>query len=298
MKYTERAITFTCVDDTLVGVLALPQETSASTGVIVVVGGPQTRVGSHRQFVLLSRALAAAGYPVLRFDYRGMGDSTGKLREFLDVNADIAAAIEALQQNIPHVKKVTLWGLCDAASAILMYCDATHDQRIEGLCLLNPWVRSEASLARTQVKHYYVQRVMQKEFWVKLLRGGVAIKALAGLIRNIHIALRGASRSIQPGSASIRTTAVQKPFQQRMATALTNFAGSLLLLLSEEDYTAKEFLEYAGADATWRNALNHPALRRHEILCADHTFSGNIAREEVENLTIHWLKSQADGGST
>ena len=72
MNYTEETTVFACAGDTLMGILAKP-ETPADTGVIVIVGGPQYRVGSHRQFVLLSRALAAAGYAVLRFDYRGMG---------------------------------------------------------------------------------------------------------------------------------------------------------------------------------------------------------------------------------
>ncbi|KAB8057318.1 hydrolase 1, exosortase A system-associated, partial [Janthinobacterium violaceinigrum] len=58
----------------LVGILSLPAA-PGPRGVLIVTGGPQYRVGSHRQFVLLARALAAQGVPVLRFDLRGMGDS-------------------------------------------------------------------------------------------------------------------------------------------------------------------------------------------------------------------------------
>ena len=35
---------------------------------------------------------------------------------------------------------------------------ATRDPRVAGLALLNPWVRSDAGLARARVKHYYRQR--------------------------------------------------------------------------------------------------------------------------------------------
>ena len=170
MKYTEEITLFTCAGDTLLGIIARP-ETPPETGVIVIVGGPQYRVGSHRQFVLLSRALAAAGYAVLRFDYRGMGDSDGQQRTFQAVSEDIGVAIDALQERLPSLKHFVLWGLCDGATAALLYCHDKQDTRISGLCLANPWVRSEATLARTQVKHYYFQRLMQIEFWKKLISG-------------------------------------------------------------------------------------------------------------------------------
>jgi dipeptidyl aminopeptidase/acylaminoacyl peptidase len=62
MRFSEEAVPFACAGDMLMGILTRP-EAPAQTGVVVVVGGPQYRVGSHRQFVLLSRELAAAGYP-------------------------------------------------------------------------------------------------------------------------------------------------------------------------------------------------------------------------------------------
>lgn len=280
MNYTEETAIFACEGDTLMGILAKP-EMPAETGVVVIVGGPQYRVGSHRQFVLLSRVLAAAGYAVLRFDYRGMGDSESSQRDFEAVSTDIAAAIDALQQRLPAVRQVALWGLCDGASAALLYCHETQDPRVTGLCLLNPWVRSEASLARTQVKHYYTHRLMQKEFWTKLLHGGVALKALPGLVRNIRVAFTGERDSVE--------TASQQPFQHRMAAAWNAFSGNMFLLLSGDDYTAKEFLEYTSKDAAWKNALTHPRLIRHDLPAADHTFSSAVSRTKAEDLTLSWV---------
>lgn len=282
MNYSEQAITFDCAQETLVGILAAPQTARPSLGVVVVVGGPQYRAGSHRQFVLLSRALAAGGYPVLRFDYRGMGDSSGALRDFNDVSSDIGAAIDTMQRHLPSVTKVALWGLCDGASAALLYCDETNDARVRGLCLLNPWVRSEASLARTHVKHYYAQRLRQKEFWFKLLSGKVALAALEGLWNNVRLM---GSDSKTPASG------VTLPFQQRMAKTWSDFRGSILLLLSGDDYTAKEFLEYANMDSAWTGLLGKPEVARHELPEADHTFSDAESRTKAESLTLDWLKS-------
>lgn len=282
MNYAEQTISFTCEQDTLSGILAVPDIASA-IGVLVIVGGPQYRAGSHRQFVLLSRALAASGYPVLRFDYRGMGDSTGQQRDFQTVTPDVAAALDAMQAHLPSVTRIALWGLCDGASAALMYCHDTRDSRVMGLCLLNPWVRSEASLARAHVKHYYTQRLMQKEFWAKLFSGKVAGAALLGLWRNARL-MAG------PGAA---VAAQRLPFQRRMAGAWSKFDGGILLLLSGDDYTAKEFLEYAKMDVAWQGLLELASVVRHDLPRADHTFSTAQARIEVEVLTRDWLRDQA-----
>lgn len=280
MKYAESAVSFPCEGERLLGIIAQP-ETPAVTGVIIIVGGPQYRAGSHRQFVLLSRALAAAGHAVLRFDYRGMGDSTGAQRPFSDVSADVSAAVDGLQKWVPSVLSVVLWGLCDGASAALIYCHQTQDSRVAGLCLLNPWVRSESSLARTQVKHYYAQRLMQREFWAKLASGKVAASAVAGLLKNIRSMHQSAGH---PASADL-------PFQQQMALAWGTFQGSIFLVLSSEDYTAKEFLEFVRADAAWSKALAHRGLSRKDVAGADHTFSDLEHRVGVEKLTANWLEN-------
>jgi uncharacterized protein len=284
-RVAEKALVFPCEGESLFGILSCPDPSMVSgiTGVVVIVGGPQYRAGSHRQFVLLARALAAAGFPVLRFDYRGMGDSTGALRDFNDVQPDIGAAVAALQQHAPQVRRVVLWGLCDGASAALLYWQATRDTRLAGLCLLNPWVRSTESLARTHVKHYYAQRLKERAFWVKLFSGKVALGAVAGLARNIRLAFAGS------GGAS--TAAAQKSYQDRMALAWHGFGGRMLLLLSGDDYTAKEFVEYVGANAAWADAWKHAQLERHELAGADHTFSNAASRALVENLTLAWLQA-------
>jgi exosortase A-associated hydrolase 1 len=217
VSFTEQAILFRCAGEKLLGILAVPDQ-AKTIGILIIVGGPQTRVGSHRQFLLLSRALAEAGYPVMRFDYRGMGDSTGALRDFEMINEDIAAAIAAFRANCLQVERIVLWGLCDAASASLLYWDATEDPCIYGLVLLNPWVRSEATLARTQIKHYYGQRLLQAEFWHKLLTGKLMLgRALLGFLGSLK---KSRQQISQPYTTEIL------PFQKRMLHGIQGFGGS------------------------------------------------------------------------
>jgi exosortase A-associated hydrolase 1 len=278
----ELALTFGCTDETLVGVLSQPADATSSVGVVIVVGGPQYRAGSHRQFVQLARALASAGHAVLRFDYRGMGDSSGALRDFQDVSRDIAAAVDVLQQHAPQVREVVLWGLCDAASAALLYCGQTRDARVRGLCLVNPWVRSAASLAQTQVKHYYTQRLREPAFWRKLLTGKVALSALSSLLANLRLALAG-----QRGQGSGHGAAPS--FQTRMAQAWAQFDGPVLLFLSGNDYTAKEFEAYSAGDAAWQTALRRPPAIRHVEPDADHTLSQASASAAAARCTLDLL---------
>ena len=268
--------------ESLIGVLSVPEQ-AFDTAVIVIVGGPQYRVGSHRQFVLLARMLAQAGYVVLRFDYRGMGDSGGEQRNFEHVSADVAAAIDLVTARVAGVKRVVLWGLCDGASAALLYCHETRDARVVGLCLLNPWVRSEVGLARTQVKHYYTQRLMQREFWSKLLSGKVAASALSGLVGSLRVATfgNGQTRDVNRDA--------NLSFQHRMAAAWNDATRSVLLLLSGNDFTAREFMDHASCDAAWGESLTRSNVVRHEIPQADHTFSDPDDRRSVEQLTLAWL---------
>jgi uncharacterized protein len=296
MKVQEEVVQFDCQGTLLLGIVSRPPAdagsnlTSDMIGVLIIVGGPQYRAGSHRQFVQLARALAAAGHVALRFDYRGMGDVDGALRNFEHVSDDIAAAIGALQAAEPRVQRVVLWGLCDAASAALMYVQERPDARLVGLALINPWVRSVASLAKAHVKHYYRQRLMDKAFWVKLMKGQVAGAALGGALKSVRAAFDAGSAS---ASASASAKAVSSsstlPFQARMALGLETFNGPVLLMLSDNDLTAREFVEHSQSDATWRRALANKPPQRVALQGADHTCSQPAAQRASEAATVQWL---------
>lgn len=284
MSYAEQTFTFEVGVDTVIGIVARPEQAKA-TGVLVVVGGPQYRVGSHRQFLLLSRSLAEAGYPAMRFDCRGMGDGSGDLRSFEVIDDDIAEAIAAFCKQCPELERIVLWGLCDAATASLLYWARTRDARIGGLVLLNPWARSEATLARTHIKHYYAQRLLQGEFWRKLLSGRLGIgRALRGFASSWLRAGATSPSGDNPADPS-------QPFQKQMMQALGGFPGPSLLILSGDDYTAKEFLEACQFDAQAIRALACSRLTRVDMPEADHTFSSGALRRAVEVATLDWLRT-------
>jgi exosortase A-associated hydrolase 1 len=254
----------------------------ARTGIVVVTGGPQYRIGSHRQFLLLARTFAAAGVPTFRFDHRGSGDSEGPAAGFEDIGADIAAAIATFAEHAPGLEKIVLWGLCDAASAILL--SMPMEPRVSGLVLLNPWVRSDDSEARAMVKHYYGGRFLDRAFWRKLISGKVDLfGAISGFVASFGVWTRA-----RMGGRTKTSDDSECPLPQRMAQGLAAFHGPVLLLISGRDLTAREF-EDAATDYDWPALLAENRMTRHELPSADHTFSRQVWRKEVADATLCWL---------
>jgi len=271
MTITRQPVAFACGQDWLLGVVTRPEK-PRSRGVLVAVGGPQYRAGSHRQFVLLANDLAAQGYAVMRFDYRGMGDSTGEPRTFENVGEDLRRAVDHFLDEVPEVNEVVIWGLCDAASAALFY--APQDPRVAGLVLLNPWVRTEQGEARTYLKHYYLRHAFSAAPWAKLLRGKFDLAAsAASLVRNLRKAKAGGTQSLP----------------ERMAQGLAAFKGQVLLILSGNDLTAKEFGDVAASSRRWRRLMGSPRVVLHRLADASHTFSRRDWRDQVARWTAAWL---------
>jgi uncharacterized protein len=274
----ERAVTFDCAGDRLLGILHEPTVAARRIGVLVVVGGPQYRVGSHRQFVLLARALAARGYPVLRFDHRGVGDSEGEARSFEALDEDLRAALDTLHGQVPGLAASVVFGLCDAASAALMYCG--RDPRIAGLALANPWVHTEAGGAQAYVRHYYGRRLLQRSFWRKLAAGEFAWRdSLGDLLRKLRLAVAGSRAAARP----------PRHFRERMLEGLAGFRGPVLVQLSGRDLTAAEFTDLCQSDPRWRAAVERDGveLRRYEQ--TDHTFAAGNGLAAAIADCAHWL---------
>jgi len=288
-NWHEVAVSFEHEDSTLIGIAAYP-EVALPIGVLIVVGGPQYRAGSHRQFTLLARELAHAGFASFRFDYRGMGDSEGDVRNFESISGDIRAAIDEFLKRVHGICSIVIWGLCDAASAAMYY--AHTDARVTGLILLNPWVHSVAGAARARLRSYYLTRLMQMSFWVKLLSGRVRLDESAGdLVRSTRDAA-GAARPSDAENLAYDPRHGAPGYVDRMLDALVMFKGRIQLILSGKDLTAQEFLGLLATEHAWHRRVQKPDVARATIDPANHTFSSAEWRDQVTALNIAWLADQ------
>lgn len=288
-----RAATFQCGTDLLHGIFSLPkpiEPSMARRGVLIVVGGPQYRVGSHRQFALLASALAARQIPVMRFDYRGMGDSEGAARSFEGIDDDIRSALDAFSVAVPGMSEVVLWGLCDGASAALFY--AYQDRRVTGLVLLNPWVRTDQGLAKAYLRHYYVSRLLKREVWSKIFTGEFQFKvALGSFAVMLKTAMHSRNETKKHFINAEITELENQSLPNRMLNSLERFNGNVLIILSGNDLTAQEFLDLINASPRWCTRMNTATVSQKTLADANHTFSQKRWREQVANWTIDWIKS-------
>lgn len=127
----------------LFGILHRPSKPCASgVAIILLSPGVKTRVAPHRLYIQMAERFVALGYPVLRFDFYGLGDSEGEVEE--EYLADLYGSIQAgryvgdtiaamdWMQRIYGTSKFIVSGLCGGAITGLL--TATRDPRIA--CLL------------------------------------------------------------------------------------------------------------------------------------------------------------------
>jgi exosortase A-associated hydrolase 1/exosortase A-associated hydrolase 2 len=263
----------------------------ATRGVVIVVaGGPQYRAGAHRQFVSHARTLAGQGWPVLRFDLRGMGDSSGSYLGYQHSAPDIRAAIDALAAQHPALRDVVLMGECESASGILFY--AWQDERVAGAVLINPWVFTAEGRAQVIVKDYYWDRLRSRAFWLKVRSGEFSIATSAkSLVEVLRAYFRGRRIFARSSLATAPDDFAHLPLPVKTAVGLSRYKGRALLLMSGKDQIAREFDEVTKASAAWRGLLDTPSLLRRNIEGADHTFSRRAWKTQAADAIVQWMHS-------
>jgi len=247
---SRRHLAFDCGGARLVGSL---DEAAETTGLLIVSGGNELRSGAWAGQAQLAARIARAGYPVLRFDRRGVGDSEGANAGFRGSLRDIQAALVAFRQRVPQMVRIIAFGNCDAATALLL---GSPELDVDGLVLANPWTidgdEAPETLPAVAVRRRYLAKLTNpREVW-RLLTGGVDLRKLAGGLRS---------------AATVAPT--RSPLVETMQTRCNAVAVPLQILLASRDRTAQMFVEaWPGGDP-----------RIATIDSGSHSFSDEAARE-------------------
>lgn len=286
MKVEEIPIAFAVGPDVLIGVIHKPERSLGQGVLSVVAGGPQYRGGCCRQLVYMARQLAEKGIPVMRFDYRGLGDSAGTYLGFENIEEDLRAALKIFSDTVPELKGVTLWGGCDAASAILI--NGWKYPIVKRMILGNPFARSQETQAAV-IRQYYLSRLKDLSFWTKLLKLRVnPIKAVQPFFTRAD---SGKKKKPADTQASVSKT----PFQSRMLEGLANFNGEILLVMSGRSLVSREFDELAKTSKNWQKAIDAARISRVDLPEADQAFSSVEARTSLIDSAEKWLLRPNNG---
>ncbi len=164
-------------DRYIYGCTYLPSSAGKATGIVLVPPIGRERLRCYHESANLARDLASRGYPVLRFDYRGEGESS---MEFSDATVatrleDIGAMVSELKQRA-GVEEICLVGFRLGA---LLSVLAAGDLGIQKMILCDPICNSKRyakGMLRSNIvlQSQYFGEVFKKEPALRdeLLQGG------------------------------------------------------------------------------------------------------------------------------
>jgi len=282
----EIPLVFACAGEKLVGIVHKPATPAAIGVVTIIAGGPQYRGGVGRAMVSAARELSSAGIPVMRFDHRGLGDSSGTFLGFEHIGEDIQAAVSAFRDAIPEVRQVVLWGGCDAASAAMIHAWKISDAT--SMVLGNPWVTTTETQSVVMRKHY-LSRLREWSFWKKLLRMEYKLTDYLAPAWAKTMGRRGDAPEASSRPASARPTTGSENYVHRMLDGLRRFEGPVLFLMSGQSLLSREFDELVNGDRQWQAAYHRDSHQRIDFPAADQTFSDSDSRQGVNRAVCKWV---------
>lgn len=287
----ERIIRFG-TDDALVGVFTKPAITAPGRlpGFVLLNSGIVHRVGPNRLYVKAARCLAAAGYPVLRFDLSGIGDSSARTDTLTFEKSAVNETIEAMRflKDRMGVEQFLLAGICSGADISFMAARETPE--VVGAVLINGrglhGVTDNAGdelVAQLwqddQARYLWQSALFNRQSWGKLVRDKVDYGELVHLVGHQIRNWLGGHRK-PPAAAQ----GLQADFR-----ALLDRGVHLLLVYSEGDPGIDYLDIMLGSELQKliaRDNCDKVILRE-----ADHTFT----RIQCQNDLIETMRAWANG---
>ncbi len=298
----EEAVAFPVAGETVRGNLLLPREPK-DAGVVFVHGWSGYRSGPHGIHTAMARRLAEEGYPSLRFDFRGRGESEGNGLEstLLTMAEDLRVASRFFSQQC-GLRRLAYFGMCsggNVAIGALPNLPLAHC-----LVLLSVYPFSDGDTFSRDVHrtwHYmnvYFHKALHGDTWRRLCRGDIHLRQVLDVLFG-HFLNRGGNRA-KEGEDRPAETGPEKPRTARAALTesrtrdgeapqkhLANLRANCpaLMVYGEADPDAPAALKYFG-DYAAEHALPIEFVR---IAGASHNFPSRRWKEEIGDLAVEFL---------
>lgn len=251
----------------LIGILSRPDAVAAGMPALLIPNtGLDHRVGPHRLHVQIARAFADSGFPVLRLDLAGQGDSAAPRGKANSI-ADLAAAMDHLEA-LGIARHFGVVGLCSGGHDAHQV--AVADERIRLAAF---------------VDHYtYPTAAFRMRFWAERLSDPWRI--LASVRERLT-----PGREIFGDQVQYFVQPTPEQFSADLS-ALRSRNASLFYLYTGE---ARDAYNYTGQLTDRFPELRpYDRLQVHHIPEADHTFSRISMRSELIGLLRNWAREHVE----
>ena len=273
----------------LVGIVTEAAATASPAdrpAIVILNAGIIHRVGPSRTSVLLSRALAAAGHIVLRFDLSGIGDSEPRVDGLTSVEGSLADIREALDwlEASRRVRRFVLVGLCSGANHALLY-GGGGDPRTVGLVLIDP---ATPKTPRFYLRHF-MPRLFRPRIWYRVLRGRHPM--VQGLARRIARHREGGvAEPASRGRPDLQSPEVRAILERSYRGAVDR--GVRFLAIFTEALQDKVNYREQVIDA-FPGVVFGDRIRLEYFHGADHTFTSEADRSRLFALVAQWIHGAA-----
>jgi len=277
MKVTEIPVVFTCDTEVLIGIVHAPENPKEKGILAFAAGGPQYRAGVSRQLVYSARTFSEMGVPFMRFDYRGMGDSSGAFAGFKHIEKDIEAAIRIFMKSIPELKEVVLWGGCDAASGVMLH--ASRFPEVHGMVVMNPFITSSKA-QKDSLRKYYIERLLDKAFWKKVFSG------------KFNPVTSFKTSSPHQGKTDKPQQPPDDTFVKDMLSGMDQFRGQVLLIMNKKNFVSRRFDQVIQQNKQWSQIFNRPNIQRVDLSSDGQEFAMNESRKKMLSIVESWISKK------
>lgn len=272
----------------LVGIYTPPAARSDRPGLILVNAGMVHRSGPNRVYVSIARQLAAAGYPVLRFDLSAIGDSSPRADALpfeKSAISETSAAMAALAERSGATRFVVC-GICSGADvSFLTACD---NAAVCGAVLINgrglhgvtddTGDAIEANLSAGSSTRYLLQNsLFNPASWRKLLGGRADYREIFRLL--------GAKLLAQRERAPDCAPALRESFH-----ALLGRGTEVLVVYSAGDPAVDYMKLMFGREM--KKIVAYRNYREIDMPDADHTFTPRRSRDELIAALRAWADAR------
>ena len=168
--YEEYPVFVPAGEERLAGIICAPTGELEDLGVVLLTGANYTRTHRNRMWVRAARELAERGIPSIRFDYHGVGDSTGSVIIELEVpfDADANGAADLLRA-ATGVTRLAFVATCFGGRTA-MAAAAQREDVVSTTVFPLPILVPAAAPTRAPLRRRIRQRIKGSELGSRLLR--------------------------------------------------------------------------------------------------------------------------------